>query len=302
MYFQLNKQVAVITLSPLSVEDTEVQMPPRKHAIIDKATFTRLYFDEGLSLRAIASKTNTNYRLVRDSFKAAGLSWRTKSQARAGRVWDEATKAKISEARSGQKDAPEVAAQKRKQLAIAGGRGWNKGLTAATDERVARQREASIEVMRTSEFREACSRRAADRIAQGGYWSRGFYDSGKGGRAYYMSGWELRRWKELDADPKVVGFQVQLCRIPYDWEGHRNYVPDVLIRYTDGSTVLEEVKSRALLERPHKGQAKLLAKMRAGEKHAAANGWSWRVFGYDALQVGEIIVFPANRGGQKTLY
>jgi hypothetical protein len=269
-------------------------MATRKHALIDEDILRRLYFDESLSLRAIASATGTNYRLVRDSFKAHGLSWRSKSEARAGRPWDEATKAKIAEARSGQKDAPEVAAQKREQLATAGGRGWNKGLTVATDARVARQRDASVAVMRTSEFREACSRRAADRIAQGGYWSRGFYDSDKGGRAYYMSGWELRRWEELDADPEVVAFQVQPCRIPYDWEGHRNYVPDVLIRYTDGSTVLEEVKPRALLERPHKGLAKLLAKMRAGEKHAAANGWGWRVFGYNGGQLGEIIVFSAN--------
>jgi len=257
-------------------------MPSRKHHLIDKSLLTRLYFDEERSLRAIVVATGTNYRLVRDSFKAHGLSWRSKSEARAGRPWDDVTRAKIASTRSGQKDAPEVAARKRRQLSTAGGRGWNKGLTAATDERVARQRDASVVVMHTPEFRARASQAKAAQIEAGGYWDRGYVETQKSGRLYFMSSWERRRWLELDADPDVVQFTRHPCRIPYQWEGNQHlYLPDVLIGYTDGSKVLEEIKPRALLDRPHKGQSRLLAKVQAGVDHAASQGWGWRIFSYD---------------------
>ena len=162
-------------------------MPARKHALIDKQTLTQLYFDEGLALRAIAAVTGTNYRLVRDSFKAHGLPWRSKSEARAGRSWDETTKAKIAVSRTGQKDAPEV-----------------------------------------------------------------------------------------------VAFTRHPCRVPYSWKGSEHlYLPDVLIEYADGSAVLEEIKPLRVAQDARAKGNKLATKLTAGEAHARANGWGWRIFSYD---------------------
>ena len=176
MYFQLTEaRPAIVLLSPPSVGGTGVIMPARKHALIDKQTLTQLYFDEGLALRAIAAVTGTNYRLVRDSFKAHGLPWRSKSEARAGRSWDETTKAKIAVSRTGQKDAPEV-----------------------------------------------------------------------------------------------VAFTRHPCR-----------VPDVLIEYADGSAVLEEIKPLRVAQDARAKGNKLATKLTAGEAHARANGWGWRIFSYD---------------------
>jgi len=136
--------------------------------------------------------------------------------------------------------------------------------------------------MRRPEVRDAISKLRVRQIQAGGYYDRGYHDSPKAGRVYFMSGWEKRRWADLDADPEVVRYERSPCAIPYEWDGstHR-YVPDVLIHYNDGSTMLEEIKPEKLLTRFHKGQAQLLAKVQAGQAHATAQGWGWRVFSYN---------------------
>jgi len=242
-----------------------------------------LYVQQRLSLSRIAEQLGVPYSLVRASMRAAELQWRTKSEARAGRSWDEATKAKIAAARTGFKDTPETAARKREILAPYWG--WTKGLTAETDVRIARKAQALRGYFQDHpERRDALSKLRVQQIQTGGFWDRGYYESPKVGRVYYMSGWEQRRWQELDADPQVVVYQRSPCAIPYEWEGspHR-YIPDVLIHYGDGSKVLEEIKPLSLLVKPHKGQAKLLAKVQAGAKYAATQGWGWRVFSYTAV-------------------
>lgn len=135
--------------------------------------------------------------------------------------------------------------------------------------------------MRTREWREAQSRRKAIQIAAGGYWARGYHQSPKVGRVYFMSSWEELRWSDLDNDPEVVTYRVQPCRIPYQWGGiTRNYVPDVLITYSDGTEVLEEIKPRRKVEAAA-DTSKLAAKLRAGAAFAESNGWQWRLFSYE---------------------
>ena len=255
-------------------------MPPRRtRPLIDRGVLEDLYVQQRQSIQTIAVAMQTNIRFVRDSLQSAGIQRRTKSEARAGRLWDEATKARIAATHTGFKDTPETAALKREIL----GRhcNWSKGLTAATDERVARMSVAVGKHMRQPAIREALSLLRVQQIQAGGFWDRGYHESTKVGRVYYMSGWELRRWQELDDDPEVITYQRSPCGIPYLWEGstHR-YVPDVLIHYQDGSKVLEEIKPLSLLVAAHKGQAKLLAKVAAGSNFAASQGWAWRVFSY----------------------
>lgn len=118
-------------------------------------------------------------------------------------------------------------------------------------------------------------------IQSGRYYSRGYYQSPKAGRVYYMSGWELRRYKEFDADPCVACYSVQPCSIPYLWDGstHR-YIPDVLVEYVDGSKVLEEIKPLQIVERDAQGSGRIAVKLRAGETFAQQQGWGWRLFSY----------------------
>ena len=260
-------------------------MPPRVHPLIEAPVLEDLYFQQRLSLPRIAERLGVPYSLVRASMRAAGLQWRTKSEARTGRPWDEATKAKIAAAHQGLKDTPETAARKREILASHCG--WSKGLTAETDGRVARMRDAVGAYMRQPAVRDAVSKLRVQQIQAGGFWDRGYHESPKVGPVYYMSGWEQRRWQELDADPQVVTYQRSPCAVLYDWDGsvHR-YVPDVLIHYDDGSKVLEEIKPLSLLVKPHKGQAKLLAKVQAGAEYAATQGWGWRIFSYPSRVSG----------------
>jgi len=256
-------------------------MPARTQALLPKDRIQDLYFDQGLSLSQVAEITGTNYRLVQDSFREHGLSWRTKSEARQGIRLSLETRRKLSRIRKGVKDPPEVAARKREFLKTAGGRGWNKGLTADTDERVARQRKAAVAVMRTKEWREARSRQKAAQIATGTYYKRGYHQSPKVGLVYFMSGWEERRWKELDGDDTVVTYEQHPCRIPYLWEGIQHlYLPDVLITYQDGVQVLEEIKPRKIVEEAKRKQNKTAKKLEAGEEYASNQGWKWRIFWY----------------------
>jgi len=254
-------------------------MPPRKHALLPKEILMEMYFDKGLSLSEVSKRTGHNYRCVRDSFRVHGLTWRTKKESQYTRppVSNE-TKRKISLSRQGRKDTPEVAERKRQTLASVCN--WMEGVPYDDPRRV-RQREAHRVAMRRPEVREAISKVRVQQIQAGGFYDRGYYDSIKCGRVYFMSGWELRRWQELDADTTVSSYLRSPCAIPYLWQNslHR-YVPDVLITYMDGSKVLEEIKPLKLLENKHKGQEQLLAKTAAGRTFAATQGWGWRVYSY----------------------
>lgn len=255
-------------------------MPPRRHPIITKEQLIDMYFNQKMSLDSIARETQTNYRCVRDSFKVHGLTWRSKSEAGFTKPpMDDETKGKISEARTGFKDTDET--KEKKRVILASICNWTKGVPEDDPRRV-RQREASAAAMRRPEVRDALSLSRVRQIQTGGFYGRGYHESPKVGRVYYMSGWELRRWIDLDADPTVVTYMRSPCWIPYQWEGdmHR-YVPDVLITYMDGLKVLEEIKPLALLTNYSQWQAKLLAKVKVGEDFAKTQGWIWRVFSYN---------------------
>lgn len=282
MYFYLTRGGSDHGDLPITpVSQRYMGMPARVHPLLSKERIEELYFREGLSMPKIAEMEGVPYSLVRASFKAHGLTWRTKSEARSRWSHSDETKRKIAVSRTGQKDTPEVAARKKEILARAGAQGWNRGLTAETDERVARQRDAATKVMRTPEWREKKSRQMADRISQGGYYDKGYYESSKAGRAYYMSGWELRRWKELDADPTVVRWERHPCHVSYEWKGIRRlYLPDVLITYEDGTVVLEEIKPLHIVQDARKKQNRIAAKLAAGAQYAQGHNWEWRIFSY----------------------
>lgn len=250
-------------------------MPQRTHPLLERETLEALYFQEGLTINGVAQHTGTNVRLVRDSFTACGLVWRSRSQALIGIVRSAETRAKVSVARRGRKDRPEVAARKRAHLNKV--RRWNVGLTKETDERVARAAEAFAKVVRTPEFREAQSRRASERLrTTGGGFARGWHESPKAGRVHYMSSWEKGRFEQLDADDAVLLYKPHPCSIPYPWDGvTKHYTPDVLVIYEGRSPELEEIKPRRVIQADKTGR--IAAKLAAGQKFAADRGWPFRV-------------------------
>jgi hypothetical protein len=93
---------------------------------------------------------------------------------------------------------------------------------------------------------------------------------------YYRSSWELRRFKELDADPDVVWWTAEPFWIDYWFEGesHR-YLPDLLVCRAD-NTCIEEVGVQHLKE----SQSRLIAKGEAAETFAAGRGWTYSIVSY----------------------
>jgi hypothetical protein len=88
----------------------------------------------------------------------------------------------------------------------------------------------------------------------------------KGGSFTTKSSYETKYAKMLDADPNVVRFVYEPFKIPYQYRGRKkNYIPDFLVEYVDGSEELIEVKPKSLV---NYGKNKL--KIRAGERHEMA--------------------------------
>jgi hypothetical protein len=72
----------------------------------------------------------------------------------------------------------------------------------------------------------------------------GIYHRNNGDVEYYRSSYELIRMQELDNDVDVISWTTKHgIKIPYDDNGIAGmYIPDFLISYIDGKTILEEVK------------------------------------------------------------
>jgi hypothetical protein len=250
-------------------------VPARTQPLLEREVLERLYFDQGLSIQKVADRTGTNARLVRDSFTAHGMTWRSRSESMTGIVRSSETRAKISAARIGKKDSPEVAAKKRDVLRRVNG--WGAGLTKHTDARVARAARAFAKVARTPAYRAKMSRIATRRLrTTGGGFARGYHESPKAGRVFYMSSWELLRFQELDSDPAVLMYKPQPCSIPYPWEeATKHYTPDILVIYEGRTPELEEIKPRRVIENDKSGR--VAARLSAGRQFAAQRGWPFRL-------------------------
>lgn len=84
---------------------------------------------------------------------------------------------------------------------------------------------------------------------------RGVYLSKKMGvEMTYRSGWELVYFQHLDSDENVKEFFSEPFKIPYVSNVRskklRNYIPDLLVVFVDGSRKLIEVKPTSKLDQP----------------------------------------------------
>lgn len=105
---------------------------------------------------------------------------------------------------------------------------------------------------------------------------RGWYTRSNGGRAYYHSSWELKRFKQLDAEG-VQWEEHPSIRIPYKHEGEYHiYIPDILL-IKSRKVIVEEIKPLWRVQQLDKTQAKL----RAAKEYCERRGWQF------VLRVGE---------------
>lgn len=97
----------------------------------------------------------------------------------------------------------------------------------------------------------------------------GKYESLKAGICTFRSSWEKAYFEYLDANPNVKCFISEGLKIPYVSNVRtgrfRNYIPDVLVTYSDGKQDLVEIKPK-----------KRLAQPKNVKKFAAAREWCIR--------------------------
>jgi hypothetical protein len=108
---------------------------------------------------------------------------------------------------------------------------------------------------------------------EGGFkWSIGEYTSHKTGEViFYRSSWELEYAKLLDQDNTVTTWDYEPFAIKYILgKKKKNYVPDFLVTYSDGTVEIVEVKPFAL-EDTNVNRAKRLAALELCNK----NGWTY---------------------------
>lgn len=84
---------------------------------------------------------------------------------------------------------------------------------------------------------------------------------------------ELKYFKELDNDPRVISYTSEPFKIPYEFEGEiRNYIPDVLIHYVDAIDKLVEIKVMKEVSDPIN-----IAKFNAAKEYAKNNGMIFKI-------------------------
>ncbi len=104
----------------------------------------------------------------------------------------------------------------------------------------------------STETKEAISKTRSERIVAGDYslwFKKGNYFSTKLNRELtFQSSWEEKAFKYLDSDETVLTYLPQPFLILYKYDHNRNYIPDILVTYTNGNQKLIEIKPTYFLE------------------------------------------------------
>ena len=78
-------------------------------------------------------------------------------------------------------------------------------------------------------------------------YKKGYYISmNNNKKMWYDSSWELKRMKKLDEDKSIYEWSKNKIKIKYKGEdnNYHIYTPDILIKYNDGTLLIEEIKGR----------------------------------------------------------
>lgn len=105
---------------------------------------------------------------------------------------------------------------------------------------------------------------------------QGEFASAKCGRDFhYRSGAEEEFYNLLEEDVEVVGWDYESLKIPYFWGGDwHNYIPDLIIKFIDGSTEIWEIKPSSQTGPQYEQNQ---AKWAAANNYAATVGWDFVV-------------------------
>lgn len=103
--------------------------------------------------------------------------------------------------------------------------------------------------------------------------TKGFLKTSKAGDVFYRSSWEKKVFLALDLEEKVLSFEVEPYKYLIPLPSGKNYKPDILIEYSDGSTFLIEVKPAYQM-----GQTRNLEKFKAAYFFCRENNLNWDVW------------------------
>lgn len=100
------------------------------------------------------------------------------------------------------------------------------------------------------EVREKMSKTRAKKIQNGEIHAKllGTIETKKGGVCRYRSNWEKQHIYNLENDGNVLSFIVEPFIIEYFYDQTRNYIPDIIIIYADGTKKLVEIKPSHFLD------------------------------------------------------
>lgn len=104
-------------------------------------------------------------------------------------------------------------------------------------------------------------------------YKEGYHKSCKAGRVFYRSSYELKYYKILDKDKRVISYIVEPFKIPYKFgKSTKNYKPDILVEYADGTKVLIEIKPLVFVDKP-----KNVAKRKSAIAYCKINNMKYRL-------------------------
>lgn len=108
----------------------------------------------------------------------------------------------------------------------------------------------------------------------------------------YRSSWEKDYYEMLDNDPKVKQFFVECMKIPYFFNKKiRNYIPDILVIYEDGTKEIVEIKPVRMMN-----DAKNKAKFAAAEWIRKNSSYKFRIIN----EVDIIMIREQNSKNEQT--
>ncbi len=97
---------------------------------------------------------------------------------------------------------------------------------------------------------------------------------------FFRSGLELKFIKHLEKNPKVRRYKAESLQIEYFFNGRdHNYIPDILVEYTDGKVELWEIKPKSQTK-----WDKNIAKWKAANIYCKKRNWEFIVMTENALK------------------
>jgi hypothetical protein len=121
---------------------------------------------------------------------------------------------------------------------------WSNGIMIEAHKKAMKTRKMRFASGEIKINKDAISKSITNRYLEGGWqWAKGYYLSSKTGKKhYYRSSWELRHMQNMDMDIAIASYETEPFSLEYEWNGKiKRYIPDFLVRYTNGHLELHEV-------------------------------------------------------------